>query len=204
MTRATCFSSLLGIGFVCLFCAISAPSARADAIYTYTGNHFSTVFCCGVTTSNFESGTVTFSAPLAANLTEADVSSLVTAFFFTDGVQTASNTTTSPHFVVSTNSSGQITAWDFEAFTFTTGVPEFQTTNGLFTCRPNGCTTGNGDSVSLTNVQVVAQNSRPGTWQSPSTVPEPSSLLLLSSGLLGLGQVLRYRRKRRNIPRCNG
>lgn len=183
---------LLEVGLLSIvLCAISPRPARATTIYTYTGNGLSSVICgtCGVSGSNFVSGTVSFATALAAGLVDANVAALVTSYSFTDGVQAADNTTTNLNFFVSTNASRQITAWDFEAWSFTTGVAEIQTTNGIFTCRPNGCSSGNGDSVSLANITVVAQNSRPGTWGGPVTtspVPEPSSLLLLGTGVLTL------------------
>ena len=178
------------IGLLGSVCLVLPGSAWADTIYTYTGNGLTQVICttCGVTASNFVSGTVDFAAPLASGLVDANVAALVTSYSFTDGVHLADNTTTNLNFFVSTDGSGRITAWDFEAWSFTTGVVEIQTTNGIFTCRPNGCSTGNGDSVSLTNNTVVAQNSRPGTWGpgTSNSVPEPSSYLLLGSGLLAL------------------
>ncbi len=158
-----CVKELLIFGIWWLL-MISARGFGQTAVYTYTGNPFTSALCCGVTTNNFISGSVTFPTPLGANLTSSDVSSLATAFSFTDSVQTADNTTTTLHFVVSTDSNGQITAWDFEAYSTTTGVAQFQTTDGLFTCRPNGCSTGNGEAVTIANVQAVAGNTTPGKW----------------------------------------
>lgn len=189
---------LRGLALLCFaLCALAAVPASADTIYTYSGNPLSQVICttCGVTPSNLLSGTVTLSSALNPNLAALNAAPLLTSYFFTDGVQTADNTTTTPNFWVSTNAAGQITAWDFEAWSFTTGVDEFQTTSGIFTCRPNGCSSGNGDSVSLANITLVAQNSKPGSWQQGSggTVPEPSSLLLLIAGLLGFAPWLSRR-----------
>jgi hypothetical protein len=139
----------------------------ADSTYTYKGNPFTFVQPgSGLSSANYISGTVSFASPLPPNLTRVDVAAFVTSYSFTDGVHSASNADgrTSPWFFVSTGPNGQITAWDFELWTFTTGVPEFQTTKGITSCRPNGCSSGDGDGVSIANVAVLATNNNPGKW----------------------------------------
>src|SRR5262249_12273744 len=94
-----------------------APSARADAIYTYTGNPFfpSSNFVgnyacppeCRVT------GSFTVPQPLPVNLPGLVVEpEPVTSFSFTDGNPTWMNTNAGAFFGVGTDSTGAIIEWD--------------------------------------------------------------------------------------------
>jgi len=110
---------LLGAGAVLAlgFIAMSTAYARADVIYTYTGNPF----VDGVngtpppdlpyTTSDRVTGQFTVPTALAPNLVVANVTP--TSFHFSDGVQTVSNLTTFDVdvFQISTNGSAAISAW---------------------------------------------------------------------------------------------
>jgi hypothetical protein len=93
---------------LCLF----AASARADTIYTYTGNPF-TVFSgldvcppvCNI------SGSFTLASPLAANLPFEAITP--TAFSFTDGsVTVTEGASEGGRFEVATDSGGNISFWE--------------------------------------------------------------------------------------------
>jgi len=101
------------------------------------------------------------------------------SFSFTDTVNVISSglNTSEPGFSVSTDDNGNIDAWfiyvDVPGEAIFTENDSEQISDYTFTVTDN-----------------VAQNFRdPGTWttEDPIATPEPSSLLLLSSGLFGLG-----------------
>jgi hypothetical protein len=51
---------------VLLLSAAFTPSAKADVIYTYTGNHFNSFFGTALTASNFVSASFTFASACQA------------------------------------------------------------------------------------------------------------------------------------------
>ncbi len=174
---------------VCLF----AAAARADTIYTYTGNPFTSfsgsysctngIGQCGVT------GSFTVPQPLAANLSNATITP--TSFSFTDGNLTW--TSTNSVFVIfdtlSTDANGNLTSWRINlvqipqantlALLETTSVPA---TNG-FQDLDELCTEGIAVNVCGPVLGTTVNSFSPGTW---TVVPEPSGLLLLGTGLLGI------------------
>ncbi len=81
------FANRLAVGLLIALgiARLSTASAKADTIYTYTGNDFTTAVA-PYTTNDKITGTLTFSSPLDDNLineTEDPES-----FSFSDGVQT--------------------------------------------------------------------------------------------------------------------
>jgi hypothetical protein len=172
---------------------------RADTIYTYTGNHFTNA-PLPYTTSDSITGFFTLSSPLGDNLALANIAADVLSFSFTDGsVNTITSSANSgSFFLISTNSQGNITAWDVRAF-----LGPVPTNVALFTCDGstafNGCPNFPRDESYLQNGAVSAFNtSNPGTWTSTQTTPtpEPSSLVLLSFSL-GMLSMLRLRKRSR-------
>lgn len=168
--------------------------ARADTVYSYTGNPFTT----GVTqnggltplpfgpfTAN-DSVSGSFTVPTPFGPFEPLHLITPTSFSFTDGVDTITNlNSTLSSFQIRTDASGHIMDWDI-----------FADSNNAFVDTSNIMGTG-GDQGQETDNQghfAGAENlDDPGKWTVSTTVPEPSSLLLLASGAIGLAGVLRKR-----------
>lgn len=175
-----------------------APATHADSTYTYSGNPLT--LDLGLTNTHFL--TCPFSAspcgnlvidftvpqPLAPNLFDAQISPTFFEGTFNDTFDFQGSFEFDPTdapglqgaFVITTDSTGNITNWGVN-LTIQSGNVSFI----LFT--------NNGeDFVKITETGVgsaEADNAgMPGTWAMTTTgVPEPSSLLLVASGLAGLG-----------------
>ena len=170
---------------LCLF----AASARADSIYTYTGNPF-TVFsgldaCPPVCNL---SGFFTLASPLAANLPFEAITP--TAFNFTDGsVTVTEGASEGGRLEVATDSVGNISFWEIalgsgqpfgpgvctslDSLRDPTGTPQDNSLSAL-------CSSG-----AFTGTALV--NANPGRWSSSTTgVPEQGTLILI---LVGIGLV---------------
>ncbi|HZL25555.1 MAG TPA: PEP-CTERM sorting domain-containing protein [Acidobacteriaceae bacterium] len=168
----------------------------ADTTYTYTGNPFTTADA-PFTTSDSISGFFTTSSPIAPNtgnfssgpfgpsVTGVPILDL-TSFSFSDGVDTITNTSpdvASPILNFATDGSGNIIAWelDISLFSGTDMNSRYENPAGFGF---------NGNDGALDAISDSASNSHPGIWAltagGPSIVPEPSSLILLSTGVLGL------------------
>ena len=165
-----------------LLAAISLPlPLLADTTYTYTGNDF--IYASSpYTTSDSVSGEFTLSSPLANNITTLTTITPV-SFSFTDGVNTITNLTAGvnvSYFEFETNASGAITYWDINVST-NSGDENIQSYN-----EPGGYDDAgyhyNASSFGIASVPSA------GTWSesTPSATPEPSSLVLFATGLIGL------------------
>jgi len=162
------------LGTFALLLVLMCPVlAHADAIYNYTGQNFTTV-SGSYATSMSVTGSFTLASPLAPNLS-FDIITPV-AFSFSDGVQTFTNSNTlAPVFEVSTDASGHIDLW--EVLLFNSPTASLQTLN-----TPDGQIGDTGIHGLGAGDSFVA-----GKWSGPAAaVPEPSSLQLLATGVLGL------------------
>jgi hypothetical protein len=167
--------------------ATSTLAAHADTFtYTYTGHDFNntnTPVIPPYTTSDFVSGSFTLAAPLAPNLfyTNDDVHPL--SFSFTDGVQTIDNVTANgEQFLIGTDSTGAINTWDIFVGQNGKSIATLLDNHGVGQDRGNNLV-GSGRNAS-----------DPGTWVetvNSSATPEPSTLALLGTGILGLAAVAR-------------
>jgi hypothetical protein len=174
-----------------------AASARADTIYTYTGNPFTVLSGLDVCPPVCNiSGSFTLASPPATNLPFAAIAP--TAFSFTDGSITL--TGGGSRFEVATDSRGDISFWDIalggqvgphvcaslDSVRDPTGTPQ---DNSLSASCSSGALTG-----------VALVNANHGRWSS-STVPEPGNFILVGIGLLGIaGTVLLRNRHGLDLP----
>ena len=189
----------VGVLLLCSLCAIVlAPPASADTLYSYTGNPFTSFQGTDACTAGVGecqiSLSFTLALPLPANF-GSEVFSLTQvtplSFSMADGVHTLTQFNSSPYFLVGTNSSGQITRWSISPFNsaepnvfiVTAEDPPFLTT----------VDSTNTFGFVVSEFGFASNLNSPGTWTISTVphVPEPSSLFLLGSGLLGLANGLR-------------
>jgi hypothetical protein len=166
----------------------------ADTIYTYTGNDFTSfsTFNQSQVYSSNDSVSVEFtlSAPLAASL----VNALITpaSFNFSDGYQSITDATSAfDWFEITTDADGNIAAWDVFA---ENDNGEVNTTNE----PAAGIVNDIGASETGVSDAVGQNDNSPGIWTEstadPIATPEPASLFLAATGLLGVAGVIRRRR----------
>lgn len=183
---------------IALLLALAATS-RADETYTYSGNKFTsfsgTAACpsvCGI------SGSFTLASALPDDAAFPTSPTPLT-YSFTDGsfTWTPSNSSLAV-FEFGTNSSGGIDAWIISIFQ-TTNVEDTLYTCGSSVCGSSFHYTGydNSQLVQRSPLDILANAlvvNNAGTWvasASAGTVPEPSGLLLLGMGIIGLSSIRR-------------
>ena len=179
------------VAFVATCALACAPSATADEItYTYTGNQFTSfggsATCpteCNIT------GSFTLSAPIPSNFSGFFVPD---SFSFTDGLVTFTKANaTSFAFGFITDSLGDLTAWNLNFID--PSISMFVGTGTSAIC-PMNCTVTDGSFAPsgpnpINYAQVVDD---PGKWSSAITAtPEPSTFVLLGTGILGLAGMAR-------------
>ena len=154
--------------------AMTLASARADVIYTYTGNHFASVSnenappAPQYTKTDSVSGNFTLLTALGDNLPLTTIAP--TSFSFTDGVQTLTNSTPGVGpvgFQIATNAAGLPLDWSIVVNLITSIISEridTQTISGVIDIGEQS--TPNGD----TNGGVITNTL--GMW-TVSTVPAP-------------------------------
>jgi len=186
-----------------LCCAMLVlPASVFGATYTYTGNFLGPdppyTFYPPYTTSDVVTGYFSLNTPLADDLPNmTNITSLVTDFSFTDGVQTfnQSDSLMFEAFEVATNSQGAIDAWAIElgsgyqnVFISCSGD-----LSGTDACSPgNGWGIGGAADEAFDSGSVALREAEPGRW---SATPEPSALILFGSGILGVAGMVRRRRR---------
>jgi len=165
-----------------------APSAKADTVYTYTGNPFTScvgTYTCGTTPFLSVTFDVTPGTPLD-NLTlfspGSDLTPDIMTFSFSDGsgLDITQANASDFGFEVSTNGSGAIVNWAILA-EIPSPLDQYQFAN------TDNWAGEIADGSESTPYGVGTNGGIPGTWTSVVTsTPEPSSSLLLGTGLLGL------------------
>lgn len=184
-----------------------APSAQADTTYTYTGNLFTQFFggdSCnsGLVGECRITGSFTVAQALGPNFAFQVITPK--SWSFTDGNSTIDNSNTlfvqgTPVFQVGTDANGDITKgsmWNIRLDSTANPAITLFTDGGLSSgVLPVGVDQSFVEVAACSAGCAVLDND-PGTWNvssSDAAVPEPTSVLLVGSGLLGL-----IRRKRVN------
>jgi hypothetical protein len=165
---------IIGVVFLAVLLVCSATAVHAQTTLCYTGNDF-TATTSPYTTSDSVSGCVTLNVPLASN-TSADYSGDVTSYSFSDGVQDFTNLNSTLSLLdFTTSPSDSITAW---ALGITSGPGSIISINA-----PSAFTFDEGTNATGAGANFF----NPGVWTNVSATPEPSSLILLLSGILLAG-----------------
>jgi hypothetical protein len=175
-------SSLLVVG--AMLAIGLAQSASADTIYTYTGNPFTTFNTPLPSGISGVTGSFTLNNPLGANFSGSVTPS---SYSFSDGATTLTQLNSIPTaFLILTDAAGNIGEWKINPAT--SGTISIATLNcgSLLGCI--GGSTIDSTAYAQSTGGFAFNFNSPGTWSSTgSTVtPEPSSLFLLGSGLLGV------------------
>jgi hypothetical protein len=184
---------------VTLLAAFSLPLLADTFTYTYTpAGPFTSSDGSALGNSllgDSLSGSFTVAASLGDNFNSNTTPLTFLSYSFSDGQETITNANgTEPFFEILTNATGKIFIWDV-AVTSTNFSPDLQ----FQTATVEG-----GDGVSPAfGGRDIAFNSVLGSWSvtdnstsPPSAVPEPGSLALVGTGLMGVVGSLRRRLRR--------
>jgi PEP-CTERM motif len=184
-----------------------AQIAKAEVVYTYVGNDYTTLYGSLYSSSEFLTISFTVASPLGDNFSGAITP---TSFTASDGVNTinSANSLTIvngqfptafppnsyPYFDIKTNASGQITEW---AIALASNSDTIISLNGIYPSIDqayawNYCTLPNCGEETF-----AGQNNAPGVFTAlTAAVPEPATWAMMLLGFTGLG-FMAYRRKSR-------
>lgn len=160
----------------------------ADTVYTFTGSPFTDVFGPTYTTSDFIRGTLITKDPLPIGISFFNPPSLPGSFSFTDGHMTIDqDNTTGSLFYFFVLPDGQIENWVFVLNVAGGSMGE------CYAPGPNNllskCIPGTFDFTVDFDPYSGGGSSNQGEWTVAQSVPEPASVVLLLSGMLGLFRV---------------
>jgi len=190
--------------------ALTPTNANAiPEVYTYTGDFFNTFSNPSPPDPNYstlDNVTGTFTVPSAFPASMPSLSINPTSFSFSDGRTTLTNLSpllTSTMFTISTDTNADILLW---SIFIETGAQAFVGSQAFRIATRNTSPFDEGRISEVvqtgiggfSNTDIGSLTGRPGTWTS-APIPEPSTMLLLASGLAGLG-FFRWRRKGRKNP----
>ena len=166
--------------------ALALPLMAADTVYTYTGQNFTTLIGGGsYALTDSVTGWFTVASPLTANIPSSLI--IPAAYSFSDGVQTLSSSSPSltSQFRVGTDGIGDITNWSISV--------SWSTVNEIYTTSVGGVSQDEGFMGAAEG--LIGQH--PGTWveSTASAVPEPGTLILFASALLGMAGPLSANRR---------
>jgi len=170
--------------------------------YAYTGNQFNQALdedtstfgllpSGSFTANDFVTVSFTLSAPLQPNTYNNHLLSSIVAYSASSGVIALDNTDSSIQLIaLQTDASGAIVDWGFNIW----GDGIGQVDSNYHTYTPAGFNFDEG-CIAGSSICGESQNN-PGVWTLPDSdlsAPEPSSLFLLGSGMLGLAAIRRRR-----------
>jgi hypothetical protein len=183
---------LRAMAFCLLLAAASAAPSSADTVYTYTGSDFTSWTNTACPAACNITGSLTLAQALGTGLSFSDVNPV--SFSFTDGITTWTDLNAPGGiFEFSTDMSGVITFW----------AVSLGKTETPSQCDPGSAdlrflkmeqlstfSTNLADAICATDTALTttyeAENSSSGTWvpsDGVSPVPEPSSFILVGTGL---------------------
>ncbi|HEY4008897.1 MAG TPA: PEP-CTERM sorting domain-containing protein [Acidobacteriaceae bacterium] len=189
------------IRFLVVAAALVVPlSMKAQSYtYTYTGSpyDFSTVDNVdqnppGTVAAPFTGDSLDGSFEVTGKIDNLSGAKITTgAFSFNDGAETISSNTPGDYFyaLISTDASGNLTSYSIGAWDPTNG-------SDFLEINSSGSPASFGKIYLSPTDVVAAETNTLGSFSGPVATPEPSSLALLGSGIIGMAFQLRRRMSR--------